>query len=83
MDNRSIIQKSIDYIEQNLKTEITVQELAGEAGFSVFHYYRIFQSVVGKPVMQYILRRRLLMALYEIGYEDEYTGSMAEVALSY
>ena len=83
MDNRSIIQKSIDYIEQNLKTEITVQELAGEAGFSVFHYYRIFQSVVGKPVMQYILRRRLLMALYEIGHEDEYTGSMAEVALSY
>lgn len=60
MDNRVMIQKSLDYIEDNLRTEITAGELTEMAQFSLFHYYRIFQQVTGFPVMQYILRRRLL-----------------------
>lgn len=64
MDNRELIQRSIDYIEENLKTEITAQELSERAGFSLFHYYRLFQSAVGMPVMQYILRRKLINAVY-------------------
>ena len=64
MENRIIIQKSLDYIEQNLQTEITAAELADMAGFSLFHYYRVFQQATGLPVMQYILRRRLLHGVY-------------------
>ena len=64
MDNRTIIQKSLDYIEDNLQTEITAAELAEMAGFSLFHYYRLFQSATGLPVMQYIQRRRLLHGVY-------------------
>lgn len=67
MDNREIIQRSIDYIEENLRTEITAEELAEQVGFSKFHYYRLFQSQTGMPVMQYILRRRLLHAIYAAG----------------
>ena len=66
MDNRAIIQGSIDYIEENLQTEITAAELADMAGFSLFHYYRLFQQATGLPVMQYILRRRLLHGVYAI-----------------
>lgn len=66
MDYRKIIQKSLDYIERNLKTEITARELADLAGFSLYYFYRIFQSATGMPVMQYILRRRLLHAIYDI-----------------
>ena len=61
------IQNTIDYIEANLRAEMTAAELAEQAGYSVFHFYRIFQSEVGMPVMQYILRRKLLNAIYEIG----------------
>ena len=64
MDNRAIIQKSLDYIEENLQTEITAAERAEMAGFSLFHYYRLFQQATGLPVMQYILRRRLLHGIY-------------------
>ena len=64
MDNRAIIQKSIDYIEANLQAEITAIELAEQAGFSLFHYYRLFQQATGYPVMQYILRRRLLHGVF-------------------
>ena len=64
MDNRRIIQQSLDYIEDNLQTEIAAAELAEMAGFSLFHYYRLFQQATGMPVMQYILRRRLLHGVY-------------------
>ena len=64
MDNRAIIQKSLDYIEENLQTEITAAELAETAHISLFHYYRLFQQAMGMPVMQYILRRRLLHGVY-------------------
>ena len=61
------IQNTIDYMEANLRAEMTAAELAKQAGYSLFHFYRIFQSEVGMPVMQYILRRKLLNAIYEIG----------------
>ena len=64
MDNRTIIQRSLEYIEENLQAEITAAELAEQAGFSLFHYYRLFQHATGLPVMQYILRRRLLHGVY-------------------
>lgn len=74
-----IMQESLDYIEDNIKCEISAQELSERAGFSLFHYYRLFQTAVGMPVMQYILRRRLLNAIYEIGQGKK----MIEVALAY
>lgn len=66
MDNRAVIQKSLDYIEENLQAQIKGTELADMAGFSLFHYYRLFQQATGMPVMQYILRRRLLHGVYAI-----------------
>ena len=77
--NLTIIQKSIDYIEDNLKTDITAKELSEMAGFSMFHYYRLFHSAVGLPVMQYITRRRLLNALYDMHCGEK----MIAVALDY
>ena len=74
-----IIQKSIDYIEDNLKNNITAQELSEIAGFSLFYYYRLFHSAVGMPVMQYITRRKLINALYETHCGEK----MITVAMTY
>ena len=67
MHNAEIIGKSIAYIEQNLKTDITPEELARMAGYSVWHYQRLFAQVIGVPLAAYISRRRLDRALAEIG----------------
>ena len=75
----TMIQKSIDYIEDNLKSEITAKELSDMAGFSLFHYYRLFQSATGMSVMQYISRRKLLNALYDMHCGEK----MITVALLY
>ena len=79
MRNLDIIQNSIDYIEENLKTEIAAQELADKANFSLFYYYRLFQTAVGMPIMQYIVRRKLLHAIYEISHGNK----MIDIAMSY
>ena len=63
----------------NLKTELTAQELRKMSGFSLFYYYRLFQTAVGLPVMQYILRRKLLNAIYEISCGEK----IIDVALLY
>ena len=78
-NNRAIIQQSLDYIEDNLKAELSAEDLYGNAGFSQFYFYRLFHSIVGIPVRQYILRRRLAHAIYEVSCG----GKIIDVALSY
>lgn len=79
MDIRAMIQQSLDYIEENLRTKITAAELAEMAYISLFHYYRLFQQATGLPVMQYILRRRLLHGVYAINKGS----SKIDAALTY
>ena len=61
-----VIQRSLEYIEQNLKTELTAEELARRANYSTFHFYRLFSSAMGVSVSGYVLQRRLDHALGEI-----------------
>jgi len=66
MQYPEVIRIALDYIEQNLKTDITAEELAQMANYSTYHYYRLFSSVTGSSVSGYILKRRLDHALAEI-----------------
>ena len=59
MDYLEHIQRSIDYIESNLGSRITVEDLAAREGFSACHYYRVFAAYVGMPVMGFVRQRRL------------------------
>lgn len=79
MVNRRIIQNTIGYIEDNLKAEITMEELSEMSGFSLYYYCRLFHGIVGMSVNQYILRRKLLHAIYEISIGNK----MIDVALAY
>lgn len=79
MDHRTQIQQTIDYIEENLQTEITAEELAKMVHISLYHYYRLFQQATGLPVMQYILRRRLIHGVYAM----KQGSSKVEAALRY
>lgn len=66
-------QHILDYIEDNLKTNIKIKELAEMSHYSLFHFYKLFQSVTGLPIKQYIIRRRLIHALYAIQNGSEIT----------
>lgn len=79
MDYRACIQNSIDYIEEHLQENITVEELAKIAGFSPYHYYRVFQAYVGIPIVEYIRRRRLTYAAAELASGKR----IIDIAMSY
>jgi len=73
------MQKSIDFIEENLAEDITVEQCAKESFMSVSGYYRMFLSVVGYNVKEYIRMRRLSLA-----YEELKDGqSVMTVAVKY
>ena len=63
---QGFIKSSLDYIEHNLKADITVDELAAMANYSVRHYCRLFAQAMDSTVASYILKRRLDRALVEI-----------------
>jgi AraC family transcriptional regulator len=56
---KSRINKTFDYIENNLEKPFTLDELASVASFSKFHFSRIFQAMTGETPFQFILRVRL------------------------
>lgn len=52
-----------DRIEAELDQPVTLADLAGEAGVSVFHFAREFRRMTGLPPHRYILQRRLGRAI--------------------
>jgi AraC family transcriptional regulator len=53
------IQKSINYIEEHLLEELSIEKIAKQANVSVFHFQRAFTMLTAVPVGEYIRRRRL------------------------
>lgn len=79
LDNLDRIQLTLDYMEQNLKTEIQVKELSRMAGYSEAYYSELFKKVTGIPIGQYLTRRKLAHAICEIAAGRR----MLETALEY
>ncbi len=80
MSYSSIIQETIEYIEENLHEELSLESTAQHAGFSKFHYHRIFQKEVGVTVSEYIRYRRIANAANLLLYSDE---KIIDIALYY
>lgn len=74
-----LLQDAIDYIEENLTSEITLSEIAETTGFSVYHFCRLFSNYVGMPVAAYITKRRLHYGIYSI----QSGNTIIEAALQY
>lgn len=56
----------IDYIEKHLTEEINYSEVAKIACCSIYHFQRMFSSITEVSLAEYIRRRRLTLAAYEL-----------------
>jgi len=74
------LQKVLDYIEEHIKEEISLEELSALSFYSTHHFHRIFQSIVGIPVTDYIRKRKLSLAAREIIDTDK---NIIDIALDY
>ncbi len=66
MNYPELMQKSIDFIEQNLTSDICVEDAAREAACSLYHYHRVFTALVGITPGEYIRKRRFSCAVHDI-----------------
>lgn len=70
MDFLQAMNEALDYIEENLTAEIHVEEAARRAGCSQYHFRRMFAYLAGIPLSEYIRRRRLTLAAFDLRSDD-------------
>src|SRR5690606_4161573 len=66
-----ILNRIVDEIERRLGDELDVDALAASLGTTGYHARRMFSSLAGMPVSEYIRRRRMTVAAADVvGDED-------------
>jgi AraC family transcriptional regulator len=58
--------EAINYIEENLTNDIDFKEVARRAFCSEYHFRRMFSFLTGITLSEYIRRRRLTLAAFEL-----------------
>ncbi|MFK7742000.1 MAG: GyrI-like domain-containing protein [Planctomycetota bacterium] len=74
------INRAIDFVVQHLDRQLKLDDLAAVAHFSPFHFHRIFRSLVGETVNQFVKRLRLERAVRMLRHEP--TRRLTEIALA-
>ncbi|WP_260508277.1 GyrI-like domain-containing protein [Cytobacillus firmus] len=59
------------YIQANLHEDLKLDTVSKKAGLSSFYFHRMFKSVVGETIKQYITRIKLEQAAFALKYWDE------------
>jgi AraC family transcriptional regulator len=60
------LRRVLDYIDANLKNDISLEDLAAIAGYSVFHFARKFTAAMGIAPHRYISQVRMKIAMAEL-----------------
>lgn len=60
------INRVMDHIESHIDGELSLEVLARVAGFSPFHFHRLFNAIVGEPLFRFIQRVRLEKAATQL-----------------
>jgi AraC family transcriptional regulator len=63
--------RALDFVEDNLREEITVADMADAAGYSLYHFCRTFNSLVHHTPYDYLMRRRLSESARELVETDK------------
>ncbi|WP_373778308.1 GyrI-like domain-containing protein [Glaesserella sp.] len=80
MDNLKAFNKTIDYIEANLDSEIDSKTVLKLSGYSLAMFGRVFSIMAGFPLGEYIRLRKLTRAAIDLRSSDE---KVIDIALKY
>lgn len=90
-NQKDIIEKAIDYMENNMERRINLDNISKNIGYSKFYLNRIFTEYTGITIYKYLQNRRLTVAAqklvesdkpitqiaYEAGYDTQQSFSFA------
>lgn len=73
------IHKVQDYIETHIGEPLSIEVLSNAAGFSKYHFSRVFQGVLHESLAHYVLRIRMERALFLLAHRTD--RSITDIAL--
>lgn len=74
------ISRAIEYIENNLTNDITIQDIAEHLYVSSFYFQKGFSMLCGYSISEYIRNRKLSLAGYELVHTNH---KVIDIALKY
>ncbi|MFC8717656.1 helix-turn-helix domain-containing protein [Kitasatospora sp. NPDC057198] len=74
------LNQAMDHVEEHLDRRLDVAELARITATSEYHFRRLFSSLAGMPLSEYVRRRRLTVAAAEVLAGEP---SLLDVAVRY
>ncbi|WP_019849153.1 AraC family transcriptional regulator [Desulfitobacterium sp. PCE1] len=80
MDSIRSLNRALEYIEEHLAEDIDLEEAARLAYCSEYHFRRMFTFLAGITLSEYIRRRRLSQAAFELRDQDV---KVIDIALKY
>jgi AraC family transcriptional regulator len=80
MDSLKNMNVALRYIEENLTNEIDFKQVSKLAFCSEYHFKRMFSFLAGIPLSEYIRRRRLTLAAFEL---KDSNVKVIDVAIKY
>jgi AraC family transcriptional regulator len=72
------INRALQYIERNIDKPLSLQDVAQMACLSPYHFHRLFRSIVGEPLYDYIKRIRLESAALQLRYTGDTVDKVSE-----
>lgn len=75
----AILNQVVDCVEQNLDGDIDIDALASSLGTTEYHVRRMFSSLAGMPLSDYIRRRRMTVAASDLRGTD----NLVDIATRY
>lgn len=84
MDNnalrKNIVNDILIWIEKNVDKPLNIETISDKAGYSKWHFQRIFKNVVGVSLGEYLLTRRLLKVSSDLKETDD---KIMDIAVRY
>lgn len=80
MPDLAPISNTIDFVEENLREQVTVAAMAASAGYSLYYFCRVFNQVTHHTPYDYLMRRRLSESARALLGSDQ---KIIDIALDY
>lgn len=73
------IRKVLNFIDENLDHELSLEILAEIGNYSPFHFHRIFRGIIGETLQEYITRKRMEKSAMMLSHQKQ--KSLEEIFL--
>jgi AraC-like DNA-binding protein len=77
MQNLSLLEQVVRYVETNFTQDISLAEVAAATGFSVYHFARFFKTITGMTFIQYYNHFRIAKVVSELNNTNDSLTAIA------